>query len=307
MYDLLILGAGSAGLTAAIYAARAGLDFLVLEQDGWGGGQISSAHLVQNYPGLPDRTGAELGEALREHAAKLGVEIAYGEVETVTRTEDGFAVAAVDGDVYETKTVIASTGASPKALGVPGETEHIGAGVSYCAVCDGAFYTGKDVLVVGGGDTAVEDALYLATICSHVTVAIRHGVFRAAATRVTALRALSNVTGLSNTTVAEIRGGDRVSSVLLRSEDRTEERPVDGVFIAVGAKPATACLAGFSVLTPDGFVLAEESGETKIPGLFAAGDIRRKPLRQIVTAVADGANAAASAAAYLSGRSSHLE
>lgn len=299
MYDALILGAGAAGLTAAVYAARAGLTYLVLERDGWGGGQITSAHQVQNYPGLPDATGYELGEKLRAHAIGLGAEIRFARIKSVARTENGFAVSTDSGAVYEAKTVIAATGASPRALGAEGETEHVGSGVSYCAVCDGAFFKGKNVLVVGGGDTAVEDALYLATICAHVTVAIRRDQFRAARTRVEKLKTLENVTILTNTHVTEIKGEGHVSSVVLRSGGQTEERRVDGVFIAVGIQPSTDYLAELPVLTPEGYVLAGETGATAIPGLFAAGDIREKALRQVVTAVSDGANAAVCAAAYL--------
>ncbi len=300
MYDLLILGAGPAGLTAAIYAARAGLKFLVLEQDGWGGGQISSAHRIQNYPGLPDVSGLDLGEALRAHAAGLGADIQYGEIERVVQTEHGFAAVTVDGDQYEAKTVLAATGATPRPLGVPGEAVLVGAGVSYCAVCDGAFYTGKDVLVVGGGDTAVEDALYLASICRRVTVALRRDQFRGARTRVKALLALENVECLPNTAVTEILGKDHVEAVRLACGTETREQAVDGVFIAVGTRPSTAYLADLPVLTPKGYARADETGTTEVPGLFAAGDIREKALRQVVTAVADGANAVHSAAAYLS-------
>lgn len=306
MYDVLILGAGAAGLTAAVYAARAGLTYLVLERDGWGGGQITSAHQVQNYPGLPDATGYELGEKLRAHAVSLGAEIQYAKIKSVARAEDGFAVSTDSGVVYEAKTVIAATGASPRALGAAGEAEHVGSGVSYCAVCDGAFFKGKSVLVVGGGDTAVEDALYLATICTHVTVAIRRDQFRAARTRVEKLKTLENVTILINTQVAEIRGEGRVSSVVLKNGDGMEEKAVDGVFIAVGIQPSTEYLAELPVLTPEGYVLADETGATGVPGLFAAGDIRKKALRQVVTAVADGANAAVSAAAYLNERTGPL-
>lgn len=296
MYDVLILGAGTAGLTAAIYAARAGLNFLILEQDGWGGGQISAACQVQNYPGLPGITGTQLAENLRQHAIDLGAQIRYGEIEAVTQTENGFAVVTADGKYYDAKTVIAATGASPKSPGIPGEYR---AGVSFCAVCDGAFYAGKDVLVVGGGDTAVEDALYLSSICRQVTVAIRRDRFRAAKSRVEKLKTLSNVRILINTTVTELRGGDHVSSALLQTGNQTCEQTVDGVFLAVGTRPTTAYLAPLAVLTPDGYVLADETGKTQVPGLFAAGDIRNKSLRQAITAAADGANAATSAAAYL--------
>ncbi|MDO5546283.1 MAG: FAD-dependent oxidoreductase [Eubacteriales bacterium] len=296
MYDAIILGAGTAGLTAAIYAARAGLRFLVLEQDGWGGGQISAASQVQNYPGLPGISGAQLAENLRQHAIDMGARIQYGEINAVTQNRNGFTVSTIDGDTFDAKTVIAATGASPKLLGVPGEDI---AGVSFCAICDGAFYAGKDVLVVGGGDAAVENALYLSSICRQVTVVIRRDSFRAAMSRVEKLKKLSNVQIITNSIVTELRGNEKVSSAILRTDGSTFEIAVDAVFLSVGTSPNTSYLASLPVLTSDGYVLADETGKTRVSGLFAAGDIRSKALYQAITAAADGANAATSAAAYV--------
>lgn len=299
MYDLLILGAGPAGLTAAIYAARAGLRFAVLEQDGWGGGQISSAHQVQNYPGVPEISGADLGEKLRQQAEALGTEVLCAEISCVERYGGGFRLTSAEGEQFQAKAVIAATGAYPKKLGLAGEEALTGAGVSYCAVCDGAFYAGKDVLVVGGGDTAVEDALYLSPICKSVTVLLRRAVFRAARTRVDLLLKQPNVTVLTNTTVAALHGRERLEAVTLQTEGESREVPADGLFVAVGHVPATDCLRELPLRLESGYVAAGEDCVTTVPGLFAAGDIRTKPLRQAVTAAADGANAANSAIAYL--------
>jgi thioredoxin reductase (NADPH) len=294
MTDLIIIGAGPAGLTAAIYAHRAGLRLLLLDQDGCGGGQIGSAHLVQNYPGLPDISGEELGEKLRSHVTSLGVEIQYGEVTALIRRENGFLLTTAEGKTYDARAVIVAVGASPKTLGVRGEDTL--SGVSYCALCDGPFFAGKDVAVIGGGDTAVEDALYLSELCTHVTVVLRRDVFRASPVRVSQLLERENVTVRRNTQVEELLGEDHLKALRLATG---ELLPCDAVFIAVGAAPATGFLTGLPILTQDGYIEADETGITAIPGLFAAGDSRGKVLRQVVTAVADGANAATSAAAYL--------
>ncbi len=299
MYDLIIIGAGAAGLTAAVYAARAGLNFAVLEQDGWGGGQISSAHQVQNYPGVPEVSGAELGEKLRKQAAALGTEILCAEIERLEKCDSLFRLVGTDGEQFQAKAVIAATGAFPKKLGLPGEGALTGAGVSYCAVCDGAFYAGKDVLVVGGGDTGVEDALYLSSICRSVTVLLRRAVFRAAKARVGLLLERPNVTVLANTTVTALHGQDCLEAVTIRTGCEDRKISTGGVFVAVGTEPAVDYLRGLPLDLESGYIPANEDCVTTVPGLFAAGDIRVKPLRQAVTAAADGANAATSAAAYL--------
>lgn len=296
-YELLIIGGGPAGLTAAIYAARAGLRFALVELDGWGGGQISAALQVNNYPGLPGITGAELGERIRQQALDLGTEILCGQVSRITKENGIFSVETEEGETFQAKAVITALGASPAKLGVPGEEK---AGVSYCAVCDGEFYAGKPVAVVGGGDAGVEDALYLSNICPQVTLLLRRDVFRAAQSRVKLLEERSNVTILRKTQAVELQGEGRVTGIRTVSQGTEGAFSCQGVFIAVGTLPTTECLAGFpGLLDENGYILAGESGETAIPGLFAAGDARKKPLRQVTTAVADGANAATSAAAYL--------
>lgn len=299
MYDLAIIGGGAAGLTAAIYAARAGLNFVVLEQDGWGGGQITSAHTVENYPGVPRICGAELGETLKKQAETLGAEITLGKAERICVSDTNKEIVLHAGESVSAKAVIAATGAEPRKLNVAGEQQLLGRGVSYCAVCDGAFFTGKEVFVIGGGDTAVEDAIYLSSICKHVTLVHRRETFRAVKTRVDALLRLQNVTVHCNETLQAITGTEKVDGVVLQNGERSRHCRADGVFIAVGRIPVTDYLADLSLKTENGYVLAGEDCKTDIDGLFAAGDIRGKPLRQVVTAVADGANAVYSALAYL--------
>lgn len=299
MYDLAIIGAGAAGLSAAIYAARAGLSFIVLEQDGWGGGQISSAHQVQNYPGAPEVSGAELGERFREQAVALGASIVYGEVLSVEDHGACKTVLLADDEPVEAKTVIAATGASPKPLVLPDGAALPASGISYCATCDGAFYADKDVLVIGGGDTAVEDTLYLSAICSSVTLALRRDKFRAAKTRVALLEARENVTVLRNTTLKAVLGDGKVEGVLLSVDGTEQARKADGIFAAIGIEPSVQYLNSLPLPFEGGYVAADETCRTPVPGLFVAGDIRKKRLRQVVTAAADGANAVAGVVDYL--------
>lgn len=299
MYDLVIIGGGAAGLTAAIYAARAGLDFVVLEQDGWGGGQITSAHMVENYPGVAHISGADLGELIKEQAVSLGAKIELGIVKDIRDNEAYKEIILHRGEIIKTKSVIAATGANPRKLNVAGEQTLLGRGVSYCAVCDGAFFADKNVFVIGGGDTAVEDVIYLSSICKSVTLVHRRDTFRAPQTRLDLLKSLPNVTIRCNEVLNAITGEQRVDGVELKSADGCTHYDADGVFIAVGSVPATAYLKNLPLLFDDDYVIANEDCKTSVDGIFAAGDIRKKQLRQVVTAVADGANAAAGAIEYL--------
>lgn len=299
VYDLAIVGAGPAGLSAAVYAARAGLDFVLLEQDGWGGGQITAAHRVQNYPGLPDVSGEALAEALRGHAAASGVPVRTAEVEDVEDGPNYKTLRIADGEALLARAVIVASGAAPRPLGLENEAAYVGAGISYCAVCDGAFYADRAVFVVGGGDTAVEDALYLAGLCRRVTVLLRRDRFRAAKTRVDALLRTPNVEVLYRTRLTAVSGADRVRSAVLTRDGESWGCPVDGIFIAVGSQPSAGFLDRLPLRRENGYLAADETCQTNIPGLFAAGDIRTKPLRQAVTAAADGANAVASALRWL--------
>jgi len=301
MYDLIITGAGPAGLAAAIYAARAELNFIVLEKEIMSGGQIINTYEVDNYPGLYHMGGFDLAMKFREHADALGASFVTGEVEKIDEISGGKKITCKDGTEYETKTVIISGGAKHRKLEVPGEDALAGSGVSYCATCDGAFFRGKEVAVVGGGDVAVEDALFLARLCKKVYVIHRRDSFRAAKTLVSRLVSTENVEIIYDSVVKEIQGKFKVESLALVNKKTAEERTVslDGVFIAVGMLPETKPYEGLVELDGAGYIKADETGITSCPGVFAAGDIRTKELRQVVTAASDGANAVQSVERYL--------
>ena len=298
MYDLVIIGSGPAGLGAAIYGVRAGLNTLVLEKNPMSGGQVLNTYEVDNYLGLPGINGFDLGVKFREHADKLGAAFKETEVEEIEDLGNKKVLHTSEGDI-ETKTVILAMGAHHAKLGVPGEEELSGMGVSYCATCDGAFFKNRTVAVVGGGDVAVEDAIFLARNCTKVYLIHRRDNLRAAKVLQDTLFTLPNVEVLWNTTVKEIKGEDMVESLVIHKEDKQDELKVDGVFIAVGIHPETAICNNLVKCDDNGYVLADETCKTSVPGVYAAGDIRKKPLRQVITAVADGANAAVSAASYV--------
>ena len=301
MYDLIIVGAGPAGLAAAIYAARAELNFIVLEKELMSGGQIINTYEVDNYPGLFHMGGFDLAMKFREHADALGASFVTGEVKRVESIPGGKKVVCVDGAEYETKTVLLSGGAKHRKLEVPGEAALAGSGVSYCATCDGAFFRNKEVAVVGGGDVAIEDALFLSRMCKKVYVIHRRDSFRAAKALVSRLTAMENVELVYDSVVQEIRGRVKVESVLLLNKKTQEERELvlDGVFVAVGMLPETKVYEGLVILDETGYIVADETGKTSDPAVFAAGDIRTKALRQVVTAASDGANAIQSVERYL--------
>ena len=299
MYEILIVGGGPAGLTAAIYAARAGKHVAVLER-GSTGGQIISAPLVENYPGIPSVSGTELARQMTEQACTFGAEIVYTEAVGLEKTPAGFRILCTDG-AREAKTVILATGAAHRQLGLPGETALTGCGISYCAVCDGAFYEGLDVAVVGGGDTALQDALFLASTCRSVTLIHRRNAFRASAMLVGRAEKQENIRLLRSRTVQRlIRSEDALQGVeLLHTETgQTERLNVDGLFIAVGQAPQSAPFLD-AIAAEDGYYLAGEDTKTSLPGVFAAGDGRKKQVRQLTTAVSDGAAAALAACRYL--------
>lgn len=303
MYDLVIIGSGPAGLAAAIYAKRACLNLLLLEKEPMGGGQIIYTEQVDNYPGLPGINGFELAQKLEQHARELSVPSQSAEVVRVEKEGDNWKIILDSGAEILTQTVLLATGASHRKLGVPGEAELTGAGVSYCATCDGAFFRDKTAAVVGGGDVALEDALYLAKGCKQVYLIHRRQELRAAKVLQEQVMAEGKITFILDTVITEIKGNGKVEkAVLLNKKDGTaSELPLDAVFIAVGMNPETDAVA--SVLTLDnGYVRAGEDGVTEQPGLFVAGDVRTKRLRQIVTAVSDGANAVTSITDYLAQR-----
>ncbi len=292
MYDMIIIGSGPAGMAAAIYAKRACLNTLVLERTGFGGGQVLNTYEVDNYPGLPGISGFELAQKMSEHATKMQAPTAEADV-TAIRKEDGYYVIEAESNRYDTKGIIIATGAKHAHLNVPGEEELAGMGVSYCATCDGAFFAGRDVAVVGGGDVAVEDAIFLARSCRKVYLIHRRDELRAAKTLQEALKTYDNVEVLWNTTVEEIKGDEAVSSLRIKNKVSGEEKelPVAGVFIAVGILPNSEPFNGLVAMDAGGYIEAGEDCKTNMPFVYAVGDVRTKPLRQVVTAVADGANA----------------
>lgn len=300
--DLIIIGSGPAGLAAAIYAKRAGLDAVVLEKGGMSGGQVLTTYEVDNYPALPGIGGFDLGTKMREHADRLGAQFSQEEARDIIIEESVKKVLTDEGE-WKAKAVIIAAGASHAKLGVEGEKELTGMGVSYCATCDGAFFKGKSVAVVGGGDVAVEDAVFLARTCEKVYLIHRRDELRAAKILQNALFEQENVEVLWDTTVEKINGADAVKSLTLRSkkDGGFKELPVQGVFVAVGILPDTERFRKLARVDEKGYFVAGEDCVTSTPGIFAAGDARRKPLRQIVTAVADGANAVTSVQAYLMG------
>lgn len=302
MYDLIIIGAGPAGLSAAVYGMRAGLSLMVLEQTPMGGGQVIDTSEVDNYLGMPGISGFDLGQKFRSHADALGVSFQSGRVVSIHDGKDKKTVETADGTKYEARALILAGGAEHAKLGVPGEESFRGQGVSYCATCDGAFFKKRDVAVVGGGDVAVEDAVYLAALCRKVYLIHRRDSLRAAKSLQKKLFSCENVEILWDSALQEISGTDLVEGITVRQikEDCTRELAVEGVFIAVGMKPKTEAYRGTVACDEGGYLIAGEDCATNIPGIFAAGDIRTKTLRQIVTAVSDGACAVASAERYLS-------
>ena len=300
MYDIIIIGSGPAGLSAAIYAQRACLDTIVIEKNGISGGQVLNTWEVDNYPGFPGVTGFELSRQFREHANKLGARVVQDEVVQVELSGNVKKVVCEE-ETYEARCVILASGAHHRTLEVPGEEELRGAGVSYCATCDGAFFRGRTVAVVGGGDAALEDAIFLARMCEKVYIVHRRDKLRGAKRLQERLQALENIDFVWNSETVAIEGNAQVEALRLRQTKTGEERrlDVDGVFIAVGIAPESELYAGQLELDEQGYIRADESGQTSVPGVFAAGDVRTKALRQILTAASDGANCVASAERYL--------
>ncbi|MFT4004457.1 MAG: thioredoxin-disulfide reductase [Lacrimispora sp.] len=299
IYDVVIIGSGAAGLTAAVYGKRAELKMIVIEKEPASGGQILNTYEVDNYPGLPGINGYDLGMKFREHAEKLGAEFANDEVLRIESSGEDFHVVGEER-IYETKTVIIATGAHHRKLSVVGEEELTGMGVSYCATCDGAFFRNKVAAVVGGGDVAIEDAIFLSRMCKKVYLIHRRDALRGAKTLQTQLFGLENVEIIWGTVVEGIEGGDQVESLTLKNDKTGEisKLAVDGVFIAVGINPQSEAFNSL-VEMDHGYIKAGEDCETNVPGIFAAGDVRTKQLRQISTAVSDGANAITSVERYL--------
>ena len=300
MYDLIIIGAGPAGMSAAVYAARAELDFIVIEGSMMQGGQVLTTYDVDNYLGLPGIGGFEMGMKFAEHAKKLGVSFVTENVISMDVAGEVKKV-VTDKKEYETKTIIIATGAVHRKAGIPGEAEFTGKGVSYCATCDGAFFKNKTTAVVGGGDVAVEDAIYLARMCEKVYLIHRRDEFRAAKSLVNKAKNTENIELVLDSTVERISGEAKVSSIEVKNKKtgNTDEFAVDGVFFAVGMQPVTAFVDKSVQMNEAGYIVAGEDCATNVPGVYAAGDIRTKQLRQIITAAADGANAVTSVEKYI--------
>ena len=300
IYDLAILGAGPAGICAAIYATRAKLNTIWLDKKFVQGGQIVDTYEVDNYPGLPGITGLDLGEAMAGHAEKLGMKPQREPVRSI-EAEQGIKVICTKKNKYRAKAVISACGATHRHLGIPGEEELSGMGVSYCATCDAAFFQDRTVVVVGGGNVAVEDAILLSRTCKKVYLVHRRDELRAEKILQECLFACKNVELIWDSIPLSIEGTDKVEALKIQNKKTQEESFIetDGVFIAVGIVPGTEKFKDLVKLDEAGYIVAGEDGITSEPGIFAAGDIRTKNLRQVVTAVADGANAVASAQRYL--------
>lgn len=291
MYDVVIIGGGPAGLTAGLYAARAGLKAVLLEQM-FAGGQASTTDRLENYPGFPGGIGGpELMMRFEQQAQEYGLEIRYDTVEALELAGE-VKRARLSSGVVEARAAILCMGASRRTLNVPGEAELTGRGVSYCATCDGALYRDKEVAVVGGGDTAMEDALYLARLCRQVTLIHRRGELRASGSRADALRRETNVNILYHSQVERIEKAENGIRLHL---NQGRELLVSALFVAIGTQPETALLEGMGLTDEAGYVRAAEDTRTALPRVYAAGDLRKKPLRQVITAAADGAVAAFSA------------
>lgn len=300
IYDLAILGAGPAGICAAIYATRAKLNTIWLDKKFVQGGQIVDTYEVDNYPGLPGITGLDLGEAMAGHAKKLGMKPQREPVRSIEAGQ-GIKVIRTKKNEYRARAVIIACGATHRHLGIPGEEELSGMGVSYCATCDAAFFQDRTVVVVGGGNVAVEDAILLSRTCKKVYLVHRRDELRAEKILQECLFACKNVELIWDSIPLSIEGTDKVEALKIQNKKTQEESFIetDGVFIAVGIVPGTEKFKDLVKLDEAGYIVAGEDGITSEPGIFAAGDIRTKNLRQVVTAVADGANAVASAQRYL--------
>lgn len=300
MYDVIIAGAGPAGMTAALYASRSNLETLMIER-GIPGGQMADTEDIENFPGFEHVLGADLSNKMFEHAKKFGAEYAYGDIKGVVDHGDYKVVTAGDKE-YKTRAVIITTGAQYKKIGIPGETELTGRGVSYCAVCDGAFFKDKELIVIGGGDSAVEEGMYLTRFAKKVTVVHRRDELRAQ--KILQDRAFDNkqMDFIWNTVPVTINDeAGKVGTVSLHNTktDEKYDHPIDGVFVYIGMDPLSEPFKSLGIVDEDGYIPSNENMETKVPGIFSAGDIRVKELRQIVTATGDGSIAAESAQKYI--------
>ncbi len=297
MYDVIIVGGGPAGLTASIYLLRSKKKVLTIEKEVFGG-QITKAQTVENYPGFTSINGLELGSQMKKQADALGLESVYDEVTKIKKDQETFTVTGKE-KTYLSKAVIYAAGTSPKNIGLSNEKNYLGKGLSYCATCDGAFFKNKIVCVVGGGNTAIEDAIYLANICQKVYLIHRRNEFRAEPIRIHILKEKKNIECIYNATITEINGEKKLEKIKINKEGKIEELFIDGLFVAIGSVPNTKIINDFVPLTSDGFIKTNYQLETLIPGFFAAGDVREKRVRQLTTAVNDGTISAIEVGNYL--------
>lgn len=298
MFDIVIIGSGPAGLTAAVYARRAGKTVMVIEKETFGG-QITYSPKVENFPGFPETSGSGIADKLLEQAMGFGAEIELDTVSAVEKTDDGFKVVC-DGGEYSCRAVIIASGSKHRQLGLEKENELVGNGISYCAVCDGAFHAGQEVTVIGGGNTALQDAVLLSEICPRVTVVQNLGFLTGEAVLADKLKAKENVEIVYNTVVKSLIGDSELQGLELINTETGETSvfPTTGVFVAIGQQPENEVFANLVEIDERGYIVAGESCETSCPGIFAAGDCRTKTVRQAATACGDGAVAALAACKF---------
>ena len=298
MTDLIVVGAGPAGLTAALYAARAGKTVKIIDAEGIGG-QIAKSPLVENYPGIAKMSGMSFADNLYEQVSSLGVEFELSAVLRIEKGENGTHIVVTEDGNFETRAVILATGAKHRLLNVPGEEEFQGRGISYCALCDGAFFKGRPVAVIGGGNTALTDAIYLSAIASEVTILHRRDEFRADESLMDRARSIPNILWLPNVNIEEFQGSGNLTAIRYTDKLNGKLLKTDAAFIAIGQVPNNGIFNQITDLDENGYFISNESGATKSPGIFVAGDCRKKDVRQLTTAIADGANAAVAAWKYI--------
>lgn len=300
IYEVAIIGSGPAGMTAAVYASRSNLSTVMIER-GIPGGQLMNTEEIENYPGFEHISGADLSNKMFEHAKAFGAEYLYGDVKNITVDDEQVKEIDLGSKKVLAKSVIISTGTKYRHLGIPGEEEFSGRGVSWCAVCDGAFFRGKNVTVVGGGDSAVEEALYLTKFANKVTVIHRRDKFRAQKIIQDRLFANEKIDVIWNHSVEEVKGDKKVSSLVIKNTETGESSEIetDGMFIYIGMDPISEPFKSLGVTDENGYILTDENMQTSVSGVFAAGDVRKKFLRQVVTATGDGSIAAQEAYHYL--------
>lgn len=301
IYDVVIIGGGAAGLSAALYAGRAKLNTIVLEKDEISGGQIVYSNQVDNYLGIPQISGFDIMEKFKNHTNQQKIEFYENEVKAISKIENIINIELCDGTVIKSYSAVLATGAEHNKLGIPGEKEYSGRGVSYCAVCDGAFYKDREVAVIGGGDSALEETLYLSNICSKIYLIHRRNELRGNKSYQERIKAKNNIEFIGNTAVDNIIGEKKVSGIECHDviTGKSSKIIVQGVFLAIGMKPVTYMVSNLLDTDELGYIKAGEDGITNIPGIFVAGDMRTKMLRQLITAVSDGANCIYSVEKYL--------